>query len=492
MTRVRWIRIPFAICLLAAGVAGRDYTLDELVAEALRNSPEIEVVKAELAKTDAQIWEAKGNALPTISASANYAYSWDMYNPYGAMMDFSALGMPMDSTMPTATQALGSTSMADSADYLLAGYIDGLYAALGGIGGAMSGMDLTMPRNMLVLGLSLQQPLYAQGKVTIGLKIAKQFRDGLLCKFEAARQNVKAATTKLFYGTLLAQENLRIRTEALALYAESHRLALVRQAIGKASVIDTLTTRYAVEQARMELRSAESQQKVASEALIKQARLPDAVDSFAVAGAFPEEDYDITLADAVGRMQRGNKSVGQLESAAMVQQQLVRLQKTDYLPLIYCGASMNKYLSFDALGDIDWSAEGQNDGKVFVGATYTLFNGFQRRQKVKQAQEGLRQFEATRTQALDMLEVGVRAAWEAVGTNRRQLASAEALVSLARKAYDLSKKAYEVGTRTLLEQQQTELQLNGALVALNAARFAFASAVLDLKLLMGEIAMDDI
>jgi outer membrane protein len=324
-----------------------------------------------------------------------------------------------------------------------------------------------------------------------GLKIARDYKETLLCKYDEARQNAKAQVIKLFYGALLAQTRVGILEEALGLSFETHRLAVARFTLGKSSQIDTLSSRLGIEKARMDIQSARGDLKSVYEALIRQAELHIPADSFSVKGEFPRDEYGISLDEAVAAFRRDNKKLGQLRGGYLVQERLIKMARTDYLPLVYCGGSLGKYLLFDRAGDIDWGKEGQDDRSVFIGATYTLFNGLQRRQKVKQAVEDMNTFRLTMEQATDGLEIALRAAWEAMETHRQQLASARALTDLAARAVELARKAYELGSITLFELQQRELADREAQLALNAARYGFHNAVLDLKLLMGALSMNE-
>jgi outer membrane protein TolC len=492
--RPRVRRALTAMLAIAMVVSGREWALDELVAEALRTSREIESVQSEMAKVDAQIREAYGSALPSITASANYQYAWESFNPTASLFDFGDLfGAGGTGDSPPSASSVLDTATATANEYALAAYIDTINAysarAAQATAHAMDTIEFSLPHNTLVLGLSVQQPLYAQGKVSIGLRVAKKYKEGLLCKYEGARQKVKAEVTKLFYATLLAQEAIRIQNQAVTIARESHRLTIARFALGKSGEVDTFATRFAVEEAVMKARSAQSKYRVVCEAIVKQAGIPESADDFAVTGTFPDDGYRISLEDALNRMRSNNKNIGQLESGEAVQEELVKLQKSDYLPMVYCGAKLNKYLMFDSFDDIEWDVDQSADKAVFVGASYTLFNGLQRRQKVKQSLEDLRQFRLTKGGAEDGLEIAVRSTWEEMETSREQLASARSLVELARKGHALAQKAYEVGTSTRIELQKVENDLNGAQLALNAASFAFNSAVLDLKLLMGDITM---
>jgi outer membrane protein TolC len=182
-------------------------------------------------------------------------------------------------------------------------------------------------------------------------------------------------------------------------------------------------------------------------------------------------------------MKRGNKRIGQLKSAEKVQELQVTMKKTDYLPMLYCGGSVGKFGIFNEIDAIEW----QDDQKVFIGLSLTLFSGFQRHHAISQARAERNSFRITYREVVDNLEIAVHDAYEKVETNREQLRSARALVELAETGYSLSQEAYEVGMMTLLEMQQKEVDMKNARLAYNSAQFAFNSAVIDLKLLLGEL-----
>ncbi|MBD3393272.1 MAG: hypothetical protein GF418_14200 [Chitinivibrionales bacterium] len=471
-----------AAALCAAGGSAKTYTLKDLHLAAIDNSEELKVVKEEIEKADAQIDEARSGAFPTLDFNTNYQYSFAQYVPYGSDdlgMDTAGMGARLDALYDGFAQALPEPYATDI-QVLGPAITQGTLAEIGQTFSEM--IDFELPPHTLTFGLSLQQPIFAQGKVTTGLRIARHYQAGLLCKYEAAEEKVCAEITKLFYGALLAGRNVEIQQEAVALATETHRLTRVRFSVGRASELDTLVSRLALEKSQIDYRDAQTRKRVTFDALIKASGVMDNIESMQLEGDFPEDDYRIELEEALSRTRTGNKKLVQLQSGQEIQEQLVRLAKTDYLPMVYCGASVSKISQFDEFSDIQW----YDDQKVFAGLTLNLFSGLKRTHKLRQARADQRSFEQTRQQATEGLELATRSAWENVETSREKLTQTKAVLSLARKGYDISKKAYEVGQITLLDFQKSELELNGAKMALNAAKFAFHSAVLDLKVLMGE------
>jgi outer membrane protein TolC len=477
------------LVLAIAGVTAfaGSYTLETLVDAGMKNSKQVKIVGEEIKKVDAQIFEAYGSALPSIDFSANYQHAFETFSPIemtGLTFDSTqALLMQTPLSVDTSTyQPLPQDHYGDPDVMQIAQTTDLLKQILG----SFSSLDFDGKPNTLALTLSLSQPLYAQGKVGIGLKIAKIYKEGLDSKYKFVQDTVRASITKLFYAALLAQKNALVQEEAVKLAQESHRLTVVRFAVGKSSEIDTLVSRLAYEKAAIDRRTMESQLRVAYDALIKQCGVPESPSAFSLEGEFPKGEYSIGFEEAKEKMRDRNLVLKQLESGAQVQQQLVRLAKSDFMPMVYCGASLGKIYQFEEFGEIDWGNKGADDQKIFVGATINLFNGFKKIQKVKQAQTDRYSFELTQKMAQDGLEIGLLAVHERLETARAQLESSQALLNLAGKGYTMSKVAYEIGTVTLNDFQKRELEYEGAKIALNAALFAFHSAVVEIKIMTGE------
>ncbi len=463
-------------CTVLAGASNSfagEYTLDDILEAAYRNSEALKVSEEKLIKAREQIREARGGALPTLEASAQYSHAFEQYIPFGGGDGGLGFGAGGGSLVDTVMKSGG-----DQADALIAGTLDGIL-------GAFSDIDFTPPANSINLGLTLQQPLYAQGKVGLGLKIARTYREGLEEAHEQTRDSVAAEVSKLFYATLLAAKNAEIRGRGLELSRESHRLSVIRAAAGKASAIDTLSSRLAFEKARVELRSARAEYRMAKEALLTQTGIDDDTDDMRLAGDIPEPDFDIDEKQALTLLRNENRTLRQLSHTLELQEHLVTLAQTDFLPMIYCGGSLSRIASFDTRRELGNSAYWYYDSRVFVGLNLTLFKGTQRFRKVSRARSDYRSFSHVKQQAEKGLELGVKGLAEQLQTQKEELRSTRSILALAEKGYRISKRAYEVGSRTLLELQKAELELNSARMALAAAQYQYYSTVVDLKMLMG-------
>ena len=94
--------------------------------------------------------------------------------------------------------------------------------------------------------------------------------------------------------------------------------------------------------------------------------------------------------------------------------------------------------------------------------------------------------EIRKTEALEGLELKLKTVYERVVTSRERLQSTESIVRLADKGYSVAYRSFQVGQSSLIELRNAELELNRARTAHNATLFAYHSALIELKVLMGE------
>jgi len=347
------------------------------------------------------------------------------------------------------------------------------------------------PKNSLALGISLEQALFAQGKVSVGLKIAKTYKRTLNCRYVAQRQKTVADVTNLFNGCLLARENTAIAQEAVSLAQRSHELAITRASLGDGTALDTLNARYNLETAMLSLRKFQERQRSAYAALAQAVGRESEDTPLEIEGELKEQSFDYTLEEAMDTMHANNKKIGELQGTAGVQELLVKLGKTDYLPLVFAGASVTRINMFDDILDEGWFTDEQYDSKVYVGATLTLFDGTKREQKLRQAQADYRIFEQQRAEAIDKLELALRDTYGKYQSNRANVRSARTLRDLAQRGYDVAAEMYEAQALSQLELRQKELDLNNARLALNAALYELQSTIISLQLLMGTLPLSE-
>jgi len=442
----------------------RVYTLEELLVTAIHNSKELRSMELELKKADAHVLEITGKGLPQISASLNINHANDFF-----YIDEKKLQKSLNSNLQSS----------DIVDKHLAESIISQSLSL-------AGEMMLMPDNAVTASLDVKQVIFAQGKVWLGKKVAKAYHRTLLCKYNFEKMKLKSAIMTSFYNAVLAQKNVDICSEAVILAEQTHRLAVITHLVGRASELDTLSSLFNLEKARIELQKAQSSLRMVYQAIMTQSGISEEVSDFSVDGEFEQTEFTISIDSVLVLVHRKNPDIIKLQGAEEIQDNLVRIARCEFYPSIYAGASVYGYGFFNDISDISDPDLGK-EGRIYVGLSWDIFSGLSKIYKLKQAEAEREKFRLSRQKVIESLELQARNAYEQVLQSNINLLSTRSLIQLAEKRYLIARKAFEVGSKTILDVQNAEFELNSAKMSLNAAQFSFQSALISLKLLMGDI-----
>ncbi len=459
--------------LLSLSAFAQTYDLETLVSSAFSNSHELRALEKEMLKADAQISEARGNAFPDITISANLAHSFNQFTPFSMP---SGEQVSLVDTM--FLYGIDPQSNTGRGIYTLAGTVDHFLGSLGSLS--------SMPDNSGSLSLTVNQALYAQGKVGIGVRIGSIYQSILRCRHREAQLKLRGEITTLFYASVIAQKAVGIRAQALELAQETHQLARVNFSVGSGSELDTLKSRLYLETAGVEYQQASSDLKLSYEVLMLHSGINRDVSQFSIAGTIPEINFDLTIQQATERMYKNNPMVNYISASSAIAQEMVSLARSDFRPLVYGGLSVSKIGQFDNFRGIGSRDNWFDDQKVYIGLSWNVFSGMQKMYKLNQAKYDMAVTEITETQALEGLELQLKMVYERLVTSRERLKSTESIVALAQRGYSVANRSFQVGQISLIELRNTELELNKARTAHNATLFAYHSALIELKVLMGE------
>ena len=173
---------------------------------------------------------------------------------------------------------------------------------------------------------------------------------------------------------------------------------------------------------------------------------------------------------------------GMLESA-------LKITKLANVPTL----SVNAAYLYTALG---------NDGSFFQSKAWNpysyagvqlnipIFAGLQRRAATRQAQLNLSNLQLQRENTERQLRVAVVQSLNNMQTNVKKFASASATVGQAQRGYEIAVKRYEVGRGTLVDIDNSQLQLTQAELGRNSAIYNFLVSKIALDKILGNHEMN--
>lgn len=456
----RTILITLAVIAVAMPVfSEKQMSRADVLKYAFENSNELAQLKAEREKTEYMRKEYYGKALPDINGAINYVFAPDLNDT---------------KTNPSFSSMLNDIGD-DPSDYdkLLAGGMDGISNALG----SMSA------KNTLQWEVSLTQPIFAQGKVRTGLKIADIALETIDVQYKDAQFSLAQSIVDAYNSALLAQQNMIIQQDALAISQESHRLCVARFNAGNGSALDTLNTRFAVQQAILNLRDAEKGQRLSIKSLANAASMEDS--DFSLSDSLTIPEFNISEETAWDEMQKNNTSLKLLNYSKDLQSEQTHLAKTDYRPIVAAFANIGQHNLFDKGKEFSEDDAWQWSSQVGLGIQVPIFNGGQRRSKLHQAKLEELKLDKQEIDARNGLRLALSAAFEDLAVAREELSQSEQMLALTEQGLKISRLSFELGQLTQLELNNTEQNYKSAKLAQNNAVYKINSAVVNIEKLIG-------
>lgn len=427
------------ILLLVWGVMpplyAASYTLEDCLRIAEEKSSELKDYREQLKKADAQVDEVYGRALPSIDFTAQY--QWEDYT---AASKSGLTPSFLDSTSadfnPTAAMTVGylGGSMAPSAWQLNAGF-------------------------------TATQILFAQGKVATGLKIAKENRNRMNVEYDQILRNLHRDVRSLFMQSLFLQEGIVTYDSALAQIGRYRKLAENSYQSGLVSELELLRAQVSEEDLRAGRQQMVSSLLLLCNSLLQKIGLEFDPDVQFI-GELEEELPQIDLSTAIDKALANRQELRQLEYAKKIQEELVTIERSDYLPLLVLGGSAMKVGNGEEWNDLRFAT----DYRVFLQAKWNIFNGMQTRNKVVQAKTEKRRLEITLENARNGIRLEVESLWATYDEALKRLPVRLRQEELSKKALTIAEKSWEVGGVTQLELLDAQLNWRNARLELLRAQ----------------------
>ncbi|MBL7996133.1 TolC family protein [bacterium] len=402
-------------------------TMDDAIMQAVKNNRQLEIARLEMQKADAQVKEAYGYAMPTLSFGGTYTHTFK------------------------------TPEIVFTVDTMVSRIKIGT-------------------ENSYQMGFNASQVLF-NSIVFTGVGTAKIYqkasRELYLASYNTTIANVKRA----FYNVLLAQQVHETTKASMANAEENFKNVKILHAQGIISDYDLIRSEVQVENIRPMVIESEQRVLVATNALKVQLGL-NAESMIAVKGLLDFTPVDSTLLDP-SRAAAENAGLKALNYQKQVTEELIAINRSEYLPTL------------SAFGNYQWQAQRNNlsvRGKDFVASSQAgltlsinLFSGMQTVARIRQAiadkQKAQQQINDTReTLKTQMQNIALR-----LDEARKRVAGQSRTVELAEKSYKIAKTRYSTGSGTQLELNDAELSLTRARLNRIQAIYDYSMAKADLE-----------
>ena len=337
--------------------------------------------------------------------------------------------------------------------------------------------------NAYTAGLNLSQVIWAGGKVSTGIKMARLYSDASDEQLKTAQKTISKTVKQIYYAVLLAKSMTGIQKESLDL-ARQH-LATIDAEYKQGIASDLAVLRQKVEVSNTEPALTQAQ-NLYEEGLI---------DLKNLLGVDPETE--ISLSDNLD-CQSGPGNITELYKQALMNRpeyrnqkyqldlynEMIKIERAGHFPYLSAFASRQ----FQGQSDSGFPGQGLQSWSTTAGLNLSLplFSGGSVSSRTRQAKL---QAEIARIDLNELergIKIEVKKAWLSTAEASERLSSQTTAVEQARKALAATEVRFRNGLSSQLELNDTSLALNKSQTLYIQAMHDTCSADAELRWALGK------
>ncbi len=311
----------------------------------------------------------------------------------------------------------------------------------------------------------------------------KQYEAGLI-SWEQSVRETEVNIKKMFYGILLAQENLKIQKESMRNAEARWRQAEINYRNGTVPRLSVLNSQVTYENMKPTILSAENSLKQTKETFGFLLGLPFGTE-IDLTGTIETSYVDVNADELFKNYVEQNNEIKSLKkNIELIKTGIDATYLSTFTPSLAVGFGLQPTVSNITKNWFDKDNYSEGGNLTITLAYSNLFDMLpwsSNMQKLKDSKQQLAQAEIGLEQLYQNAEIEVHKLCDNLSVSRANIEAMRNNVTLAQEAYDSTLKAYNNGTQELLAVRDSESSLNQARLGLMNENYNYISAVLDLE-----------
>lgn len=403
------------------------FTIDDAVEFALHNNPEIKQLVISSEKSISNIGIARSAFYPTISANGYYAYLRDL---------------PLFQ-------------------------LDSVYIPMG-------------QHENYNFQVSLQQVLFAWGKIYDAYRIAGLNRDIAELNLSRKKQEIRCSVIKSYYGIMVLEQMAALTRESLEQLKRHEESVKKRYEAGLVAQFDLLRSQVQVANLKPKLIEAENGLKLAREGFKFLLGLPQDIE-FTLRDSLEIIEEHYNLEQIVDEALNGRAEIKNLKKVEKIAELTRSLKTRANLPTLFAGVSYERKKPF-SFGGNDWGS----NLTFNVGFQFTIFSGFKNLYDYQSSNLALKEANLARDNLTKGIIIEAKQAYFNLNAAKEAIEAAQGNVNQAEKAFSIIETRYKNGLATNLEYLDAQLATMQAKINYLNALKDYLSARADLIKAIGK------
>lgn len=452
------------LCILINAFLLFGYTLSELVELAFKESGYVKNSDLSLEESIVKRNFLRSTLLPQVNITSRAAHFGKSYDPYSLERD------AVDISDQYTARSREIFRIPDPQDLIITD-ITGDYA----------NRSFAPKENAVELGLSIEQPLFQQGKVLTSMRMNKMESSMLICQWQDEHMRLKSIVSKYYYNYLLMKQKQEIISSFKSFSEQKHEILVHSFKAGECLTIDTLESYLSVSHYDEQFLEAEQELFLAQLALTRLTGISDS-DTFTVSGELTPLVYNMEFDTALIRIVEQNKVITKLRGETELAELGIEMAKREYLPEVSVGVNFNRLSHFN---DHDYFSL-EPERQIYLGMTYNLFSSGKRYFNVRQRQINKEMTQNRLDESIRELQIKLKEIWGVRSVRKKKLDRSKSTITAAEEGYRIAKELFENGVipiTRLHEIEETFLQAK-----LNYVKhiYDYNCSVIELRLLTAD------
>lgn len=311
------------------------------------------------------------------------------------------------------------------------------------------------------------------------IRIADSYSKTQQQNVTATENEVKKNVKTAYYGVLLSKSIVEVN-QLTKQNAEENYIAVEKKyRLGVATEFDFLRSKVRLDNSVPELSKSERNYDISRKILLNELGLKEQQDI----NVLGELTYDSTEVMqntdyVINKIAENYIEVKQLEVLRSINQELIKVDKANYLPKLYL---FGQYTLFSSENDGQPILDYRFSNTLFVGLGLNWnLNLFRNSYKVKQSEIEVKKNDEQLAQLKQGLKLRSQSALIAIEDAKERIVSRKNTVELAERALQLANTSYQAGVINLIDVQAAELSLS-------ESRLAYLQAIYDYQIAKAEI-----
>ncbi len=335
--------------------------------------------------------------------------------------------------------------------------------------------------------IRLVQSIYEGGRVSSALRASKLTREQSMAQYQAAVADTLLEVRRAYYDTLLAEQQIKVRTASIELLQKELEDTTRRYDAGTVPRFNVLRAEVELANAKPRLSRARNAWRISKNTLANLLgyNLPAGIWEdipLQLTDKLEVVPYSVELPAAITQALERRPELTALRASEGLAKEDIINAKSGYKPSIqiYGGYGWRNTAFSDDLGnDIEGWAAGAE-------MKWSFFDGGSSRGKVMEARAREKKAGLELEDASRRIELEVRTAYSTFIEAKEVLVSTEKVVEQADEALRLAKSRYDAGTGTQLDVLDAETSLTEARTIKNEALHAYLVARASMERAIGE------